>query len=134
MVRHQTRLHPKMKTIKLQMIYISLVLSCFDILGLCFALDPSTVPTSLRLSNSCCTVTYCGETLPALHLQNQPRVTSDCVSLPHVCADVVISRGQYYWEVDVCNSSVYRVGKKYHALTGFMPLNSFAPETFTISE
>nr|XP_020442892.1 probable E3 ubiquitin-protein ligase MID2 isoform X2 [Monopterus albus] len=27
-----------------------------------------------------------------------------------VCADVVIARGQYYWEVDVCNSSMYRIG------------------------
>ncbi|XP_013881151.1 uncharacterized protein LOC106530123 isoform X2 [Austrofundulus limnaeus] len=81
-----------------------------SVYGLCFALDPSSVPPSLHLSNSCCTVSYCGGSLPALHLQNQTRVNSDCVSLPHVCADVVITRGQYYWEVDVCNSSVYRVG------------------------
>ncbi|KAI4787003.1 hypothetical protein KUCAC02_036749 [Chaenocephalus aceratus] len=27
-----------------------------------------------------------------------------------VCSDVIITGGQYYWEVDVCNSSVYRIG------------------------
>lgn len=41
-------------------------------------------------------------------------MTSDVgagLALPEVCADVVVVRGQYYWEVDVCNSSVYRIGK-----------------------
>lgn len=41
-------------------------------------------------------------------------MTSDpgiMVALPQVCADVVIAQGQYYWEVDVCNSSIYRIGK-----------------------
>ncbi|XP_029923385.1 uncharacterized protein LOC115370497 [Myripristis murdjan] len=38
---------------------------------------------------------------------SDPPVT---LTLPKVCADVVITWGQYYWEVDVCNSSVYWVG------------------------
>eukprot|EP00064_Thunnus_orientalis_P017857 superscaffoldBa00003914_g17943 len=84
--------------------------------GLCFALDPSTVPPPLRLSNSSLTVFYQGESPPGPLPDNRARrsmMTSDpgvMLALPQVCADVVITRGQYYWEVDVCNSSIYRVG------------------------
>ncbi|XP_033486369.2 uncharacterized protein LOC117259232 [Epinephelus lanceolatus] len=86
-----------------------------SVFGLCFALDASTVPPSLHLSNSSLTVTYQGETPPGLPPDSKARrsLTSDpgvTPALPQVCADVVIARGQYYWEVDVCNSSVYRIG------------------------
>lgn len=88
----------------------------WSILGLCFALDPSTVPPSLHLSNSSLTVTYQEESPPGPPPDNRVSrtLTSDpgvTPALPQVCADVVIVRGQYYWEVDVCNSSVYRIGK-----------------------
>lgn len=91
-------------------------LLCWSFSGLCFALDPSTVPPSLHLSNSFLTITYQGESPPGPPPDNKVRrsVTSDpgvTLALPEVCADVVIARGQYYWEVDVCNSSVYRIGK-----------------------
>ncbi|KAM7399752.1 hypothetical protein PAMP_018998 [Pampus punctatissimus] len=84
--------------------------------GLCFALDPSTVPPPLHLSNSSLTVSYQGDSPPCLPPDNNARrsmMTSDprvILALPQVCADVVITQGQYYWEVDVCNSSIYRVG------------------------
>ncbi|XP_036006092.1 probable E3 ubiquitin-protein ligase MID2 isoform X2 [Fundulus heteroclitus] len=85
-----------------------------SVYGLCFALDPSAVPPSLRLSNSCLTVTYSDSTPSRPHPPikvRKPAVTPDSMALlPHVCADVIIARGQYYWEVDVCNSSVCRVG------------------------
>ncbi|KAI3354498.1 hypothetical protein L3Q82_019010 [Scortum barcoo] len=86
-----------------------------SVFGLCFALDPSAVPPSLHLSNSSLTVTYQGESPPGPPPDKEVRrsLTSDpgvTQALPHVCADVVIARGQYYWEVDVCNSSIYRVG------------------------
>lgn len=93
------------------------------ILGLSFALDPSSVPPSLHLSNSFLTVTCRGESPSGSlseHHGNKVRssvTTSDpplTLTVPKVCADVVITRGQYYWEVDVCNSSVYWVGKKTH--------------------
>lgn len=32
------------------------------------------------------------------------------LSLPQVRADVLIAKGQFYWEVDVCNSTLYRIG------------------------
>ncbi|XP_031716856.1 uncharacterized protein LOC116390877 [Anarrhichthys ocellatus] len=83
-----------------------------SVFGLCFALDPSTIPPSLHLSNSSLTVTHQGE---SPHPDDKARrsTASDpwaTPALPQVCADVVIARGQYYWEVDVCNSSVYRIG------------------------
>ncbi|KAM8904369.1 chordin-like [Spinachia spinachia] len=71
--------------------------------GLRFALDASNVPPSLVLSNFSLTVTYQGESQGA-------RRSTTCDPLPQVSANVVIARGQYYWEVDVCNSSVYRIG------------------------
>lgn len=87
---------------------------CRSLSGLSFALDPSSVPPSLHLSNSLLTVTYGGERLPRAGGAAGNKVTSDprvVTALPEVCADVVIARGQYYWEVDVCNSSVYGIGK-----------------------
>ncbi|XP_074496773.1 uncharacterized protein LOC141770824 isoform X2 [Sebastes fasciatus] len=87
-----------------------------SVFGLCFALDRSTVPPSLHLSDSSLTVTYREEgPPPGPPPDNKVRrsATSDpevTLALPQVCADVVIARGQYYWEVDVCNSSIYRIG------------------------
>ncbi|KAM9359144.1 E3 ubiquitin-protein ligase Midline-1 [Symphorus nematophorus] len=86
-----------------------------SVFGLCFTLDASTVPPSLHLSNSSLTITYKGESRPSpppdtkarISMASDPRFTQ---ALPQVCANVVIARGQYYWEVDVCNSSVYRIG------------------------
>lgn len=86
-----------------------------SILGLCFALDPSSVPPSLQLSNTSLTVTYRGPPTPPPDnkdrrstMTSEPGVPGSCWQ---VCADVVIARGQYYWEVDVCNSSTYRIGR-----------------------
>lgn len=61
-------------------------------------------------------------------------MTSDAgvrLLLPEVCADVVVFRGQYYWEVDVCNSSVYRIGKNSlgFVLVGVTPACLLFPET-----
>ncbi|XP_078812658.1 uncharacterized protein LOC105355490 isoform X2 [Oryzias latipes] len=70
-----------------------------SVFGLFFSLDPSCVPPSLHLSSSCLTVSHHGDS----PLQSRTR-------LGQVCSDVVIARGQYYWEVDVCNSSIYRLG------------------------
>ncbi|XP_019950540.2 uncharacterized protein [Paralichthys olivaceus] len=84
-----------------------------SVFGLCFALDPSSVPPSLFLSNGSLAVTYRGPAAPPPDKVRGPTMTSDPMVplvLPQVCADVVIARGQYYWEVDVCNSSVYRIG------------------------
>ncbi|XP_051252484.1 probable E3 ubiquitin-protein ligase MID2 isoform X2 [Dicentrarchus labrax] len=86
-----------------------------SVFGLCFSLDSSTVPPSLHLSNSSLTITYHGESPPGPPPDNKVRrsMTPDprvLLALPQICADVVIARGQYYWEVDVCNSSVYRIG------------------------
>ncbi|CAB1427624.1 unnamed protein product [Pleuronectes platessa] len=80
-----------------------------SVFGLCFALDPSSVPPSLLLSNGSLTATYRGPATPppGNKMTSDPTVPLD---LPQVCADVVIARGQYYWEVDVCNSSLYRIG------------------------
>ncbi|XP_026994641.2 uncharacterized protein LOC113637896 [Tachysurus fulvidraco] len=71
--------------------------------GLHFALDSSSITPPLKLTNSAFTVTFrdSGSQVGARDL---------CASLPQVCADVEILRGQYYWEVDVCNSALYRIG------------------------
>lgn len=95
---------------------ILFIFSVWFTLGLLFALDPSTVPPSLHLSNFSLTITYHGESPPGPPPDNKVSrsMTSDpqpTLAVPQVCADVVIARGQYYWEVDVCNSSVYRIGK-----------------------
>ncbi|KAK6296558.1 hypothetical protein J4Q44_G00327000 [Coregonus suidteri] len=89
--------------------------------GLTFTLDPSAAAPSLHLSTSSLTVTFHGPSpppLPSRHHSN--RVTGSVTStgsqesapqpLPQVCGDVVIVRGQFYWEVDVCNSTLYRIG------------------------
>nr|XP_046244618.1 probable E3 ubiquitin-protein ligase MID2 isoform X2 [Scatophagus argus] len=81
-----------------------------SVFGLCFALDSSSVPPVLHLSSSSLKITYKGQRPPdkvSKSMTSDPRVM---LALPQVCADVVIVRGQYYWEVDVCNSSVYRIG------------------------
>ncbi|XP_061774820.1 uncharacterized protein LOC133564486 isoform X2 [Nerophis ophidion] len=84
-----------------------------SVFGLRFALDPLTAPTSLHLSNSLLIVTYRGisPTCPLpnvrrLMMTSDPGVTQD---LPEVCTDVIIAQGQYYWEVDVYNSSIYKI-------------------------
>ncbi|KAM9469543.1 uncharacterized protein Hap1MRO34_013974 [Clarias gariepinus] len=69
--------------------------------GLLFALDSSSIAPPLQLTNSALTVTFRNPGGQARDL---------CASLPQVCADVEILRGQYYWEVDVCNSALYRIG------------------------
>ncbi|XP_047451018.1 uncharacterized protein LOC125014045 [Mugil cephalus] len=84
-----------------------------SVYGLRFALDSSTVPPALHLSNSSLTVSYHEESLPAplpVKRISTPLMSSNPRACCHVCADVVITRGQYYWEVDVCNSSIYMIG------------------------
>ncbi|KAK5868224.1 hypothetical protein PBY51_009257 [Eleginops maclovinus] len=82
-----------------------------SVFGLCFSLDSSTVPASLHLSSSSLTVTHLD---PSPHTGVSrsivPSAPAVALPLPQVCADVIITGGQYYWEVDVCNSSVYRIG------------------------
>ncbi|KAA0701659.1 hypothetical protein E1301_Tti020955 [Triplophysa tibetana] len=72
-------------------------------IGLVFTLDGSD-PT-LDLSNSSLTLTFTGGTLSA-----GDRSARESYPLPQVCGGVSIYRGQYYWEVDVCNSALYRIG------------------------
>ncbi|KAG7235368.1 hypothetical protein INR49_032708, partial [Caranx melampygus] len=84
-----------------------------SVFGLCFALDPSTVHPSLHLSNASLTVTYQGPATKPPHSEvRRSKAASDpgipC-ALPQACANVIVTRGQYYWEVDVCNSSMYRI-------------------------
>ncbi|XP_060902143.1 uncharacterized protein LOC132980184 [Labrus mixtus] len=85
-----------------------------SVYGLSFSLDPSTAPPSLHLSNSSLTVTYKEDSPPGPPrdplVRRSPSLDPPGILVPLVCADVVIRRGQYYWEVDVCNSSVYRIG------------------------
>ncbi|KAB5550141.1 hypothetical protein PHYPO_G00050400 [Pangasianodon hypophthalmus] len=71
--------------------------------GLLFTLDSSFIAPPLQLTNSALTVTF-RDSGP------QAEGRDLCASLPQVCADVEILRGQYYWEVDVCNSALYRIG------------------------
>lgn len=107
--------------------------------GLCFALDPATVPPSLHLSNSSLTITCQGEDPPGPPPDDKVRRSRysdpECTP-PEVCGDVIIARGQYYWEVDVCNSSLYRIGKNSLslALVGFMPALLSFPESCTVSQ
>lgn len=107
--------------------------------GLRFALDPASVPASLRLSNSSLTVTYHGGDPPSPPPRNDGGGTASSdpgFTLPEACADVIIGGGQYYWEVDVCNSSVYRIGRKppWFARAGAMPALSLFAETYIISQ
>ncbi|KAG7470998.1 hypothetical protein MATL_G00119770 [Megalops atlanticus] len=82
--------------------------------GLLFTLDPSTAAPSLALSGSALTVTFQGESAlphPAEEAGLSPvQESRESCSFPQVCAAVVITRGQYYWEADVCNSTCYRIG------------------------
>ncbi|XP_077422953.1 fibronectin type III and SPRY domain-containing protein 2 isoform X2 [Vanacampus margaritifer] len=86
-----------------------------SVFGLHFSLDPVTTPPSLHLSNSSLTVTY-QEAISLVPLPNNAKrlmMTSDpdaMAYIPQVCADVIIAQGQYYWEVEVCNSSIYKIG------------------------
>ncbi|TSK67156.1 putative E3 ubiquitin-protein ligase MID2 [Bagarius yarrelli] len=71
--------------------------------GLYFALDSASIAPPLHLTNSALTVTFRDSS-------SRARGRDLCAPLPQVCADVKILRGQYYWEVDVCNSALYRIG------------------------
>lgn len=107
--------------------------------GLRFALDPASAPPSLLLSNSSLTVTYRGGDPPSPPPRNDGGGTvspDPGLTLPEACADVTIGGGQYYWEVDVCNSSVYRIGKKPPRFprAGPMPAPSLFAETYIISQ
>ncbi|XP_072547527.1 uncharacterized protein [Salminus brasiliensis] len=81
-----------------------------SVLGLIFALDSSSAVPPLHLSNSALTATFRGNTGPWGSYGEQCRCQDPCAPLPQVCGNVVIHRGQYYWEVDVCNSALYRIG------------------------
>lgn len=109
----------------------------WSISGLHFALDPLTVPPSLHLSSSFLTITHQGDSPSGPPAEDKVRrsMNSDPV-LPEVCADVVIKRGQYYWEVDVCNSSVYRIGENSpeFVLVGLRPACLLFSESHTISQ
>ncbi|XP_042596022.1 ret finger protein-like 4B [Cyprinus carpio] len=72
--------------------------------GLIFTLDSSCSDSSLHLSSSALSVTFTGHMISSHDRRDQ-----DC-PLPQVCGSVSVSRGQYYWEVDVCNSAIYRIG------------------------
>ncbi|XP_061072509.1 E3 ubiquitin-protein ligase Midline-1-like [Conger conger] len=81
--------------------------------GLLFSLDPSTAAPPLVLSGSALTVTsQGGAALPQAECAGAPEDLQhqDPSPLPQVCAAVTITRGQFYWEVDVCNSTCYRIG------------------------
>ncbi|KAI5098559.1 hypothetical protein C0J45_10698 [Silurus meridionalis] len=73
--------------------------------GLLFTLDFSSIDPPLQITNSALTVTFKDS-------GGQTGARDLCTSLPQVCADVEIRRGQYYWEVDVCNSALYRIGEE----------------------
>ncbi|XP_048017312.1 ret finger protein-like 4B [Megalobrama amblycephala] len=70
--------------------------------GLVFALDSSRSDSPLRLSSSALTVSVTGHVCCERTNQDE--------GLPQVCGSVSVSRGQYYWEIDVCNSALYRIG------------------------
>ncbi|XP_026870696.2 uncharacterized protein LOC113580388 isoform X2 [Electrophorus electricus] len=76
--------------------------------GLFFALH-SAAP-SLHLTNSTLTATFRGDTSAWGNYGDQSGEHDSSTRLPQVCGNVAIHRGQYYWEVDVCNSALYRVG------------------------
>ncbi|XP_073718937.1 ret finger protein-like 4A-like protein 1 [Misgurnus anguillicaudatus] len=73
--------------------------------GLVFTLDSACSVPNLNLSNSSLTLTFSGQTPSA-----RDRDACESRALPQVCGGVSVSRGQYYWEVDVCNSIIYRIG------------------------
>ncbi|XP_022525256.2 uncharacterized protein LOC103031705 [Astyanax mexicanus] len=78
--------------------------------GLIFALDSSSAAPPLHLSNSALTATFTGNSSPWGDSGDQCRCQDPCAPLPQVCGNVAVHRGQYYWEVDVCNSALYRIG------------------------
>lgn len=111
----------------------------WPIVGLRFALDPSTAPPGLHLSSSSLTVSYHEESIPTPPSENNIRMSamsSNPRACCHVRADVVITRGQYYWEVDVCNSSSYMTGKSSPEFVslGSVPECLLFPEILTISQ
>ncbi|KAK7882804.1 hypothetical protein WMY93_028978 [Mugilogobius chulae] len=73
-----------------------------SVFGLRFGLDSSHIPSAIHLSSSSMTATY--------EAKKQPKAPGSVFSLPVLRGDVVIRQGQYYWEVDVCNSVLYRIG------------------------
>lgn len=79
--------------------------------GLIFALDSSSAAPPLYLTNSALTATFRGDSSPWDDYGNQCGCLDHCAPLPEVRGNVAIHRGQYYWEVDVCNSAIYRIGK-----------------------
>ncbi|XP_066501107.1 uncharacterized protein [Hoplias malabaricus] len=81
-----------------------------SISGLMFALEPSTATPPLYLTNSTLTATYRGNSNPWGNCGDRCQCCDPCAPLPQVCGNVAIHRGQYYWEVDVCNSTLYRIG------------------------
>ncbi|XP_076850556.1 E3 ubiquitin-protein ligase Midline-1 isoform X2 [Brachyhypopomus gauderio] len=78
--------------------------------GLLFALDSASVAPPLQLTNSALTATFRGDTTAWGNYGDQAGEQDFCTHLPQVCGNVTIHRGQYYWEVDVCNSALYRIG------------------------
>ncbi|XP_036418635.1 uncharacterized protein LOC118802263 [Colossoma macropomum] len=78
--------------------------------GLIFALDSSSAAPPLHLTSSALTATFRGGSSPGGNYGNRCGCHDPCAPLPQVCGNVAIHRGQYYWEVDVCNSTLYRIG------------------------
>ncbi|KAI4881654.1 hypothetical protein NFI96_023697 [Prochilodus magdalenae] len=78
--------------------------------GLIFALDSSSAAPPLHLTSSALTATFKGDSRPLGISGGRCRCPDSCAALPQVCGNVAIHRGQYYWEVDVCNSALYRIG------------------------
>lgn len=74
-----------------------------SVTGLVFALDSSRSDSPLRLSGSALSVSVSGQVCSEDERDDPP-------PLPQVCGSVSVSRGQYYWEIDVCNSALYRIG------------------------
>lgn len=94
--------------------------------GLLFALDSSSIAPPLHLTNSALTVTFRDSGA-------QAGGRDLCGSLPQVCADVKILRGQYYWEVDVCNSALYRIGKLCGMFVLFTEIHQMIWDCFSVS-
>ncbi|KAL1260336.1 hypothetical protein QQF64_008163 [Cirrhinus molitorella] len=76
-----------------------------SVTGLLFTLDSSYSDSSLHFSSSALAVTFTGHMC-----SSHDRSDQDSCPLPQVCGSTSVSRGQYYWEVDVCNSTIYRIG------------------------
>nr|XP_015216996.1 PREDICTED: uncharacterized protein LOC107079189 [Lepisosteus oculatus]XP_015216997.1 PREDICTED: uncharacterized protein LOC107079189 [Lepisosteus oculatus] len=86
--------------------------------GLEFTLDPQTAPPPLRVSPSGLTVTFLQTPADPRYYDSQIALSvvslrsgrEELHPLPRVSAGQCIARGQFYWEVDVCNSTSYRIG------------------------